>query len=570
MSASEPSPAWRLVGTDGDGEITVVELDGAGAEISRAGVTSGGLIELARTHTEDVRWVWSDTARWYPPLLAAGVRVRRVHDLRAVRAILRTAESVPESARLPTHAAWSAPAAWEEAPDSREALFEVQTIAARDAPPDLASGHREFAAQLAALDAASGRLRLLAVAESTGALVAAEMRAAGLPWDVATHTRLLDETLGERVGGSRRHVDAAAAAVRTALDDPDVALDSPPRLLRALHRAGLAVSSTSKWELEDLDHPVVAPLLAYKRLMRLLTSNGESWIATWVHGGRFRPVYVPSGVVTGRWASSGGGALQIPRSLRPAVRADPGWLLVSADVAQLEPRVLAGMSRDRAMARAAAGTDLYAGIVSTGVVTTRQEAKIAVLGAMYGATTGDSGRLVPRLRRAFPAAMRLVDDAAVAGEEGRVVSTWLGRTSPSAGSAFTRSQFEASLDESDAATEQQARRRARDRGRFTRNYVVQGTAAEWALCWLAATRRSLLALTAPGAEAAASGPAQSGAPHIAFFLHDEIIVHTPAELADQVAAIVTDAAARAGRLLFGEFPIDFPLDVRIAPDAGKS
>ncbi|HAN25862.1 MAG TPA: bifunctional 3'-5' exonuclease/DNA polymerase, partial [Microbacterium ginsengisoli] len=93
MSASEPSPAWRLVGTDGDGEIAVVELDGAGAEISRAGVTSGGLIELARTHTDDVRWVWSDTARWYPPLLAAGARVRRVHDLRAVRAILRTAES---------------------------------------------------------------------------------------------------------------------------------------------------------------------------------------------------------------------------------------------------------------------------------------------------------------------------------------------------------------------------------------------------------------------------------------------------------------------------------------------
>ncbi|MFX7820586.1 hypothetical protein ABTK26_19920, partial [Acinetobacter baumannii] len=77
-------------------------------------------------------------------------------------------------------------------------------------------------------------------------------------------------------------MDAAAAAVRTALDYPDVALDSPPRLLRALHRAGLAVSSTSKWELEDLDHPVVAPLLAYKRLVRLLTANGESWIATWV------------------------------------------------------------------------------------------------------------------------------------------------------------------------------------------------------------------------------------------------------------------------------------------------
>ena len=33
--------------------------------------------------------------------------------------------------------------------------------------------------------------------------------------------------------------------------------------------------------------------------------------------------------------------------------------------------------------------------------------------------------------------------------------------------------------------ETRARRSARDRGRFTRNFIVQGTAAEWALAWLA-------------------------------------------------------------------------------------
>ena len=31
---------------------------------------------------DGARWVWDDTARWYPPLLAAGVRVARCHDCR--------------------------------------------------------------------------------------------------------------------------------------------------------------------------------------------------------------------------------------------------------------------------------------------------------------------------------------------------------------------------------------------------------------------------------------------------------------------------------------------------------
>jgi DNA polymerase-1 len=46
-----------------------------------------------------------------------------------------------------------------------------------------------------------------------------------------------------------------------------------------------------------------------------------------------------------------------------------------------------------------------------------------------------------------------------------------------------------------------------------------------------------------------------------FFLHDEVMVHTPAALADEVAAAVREAAAEAGRLLFGGFPVEFALQV---------
>ena len=55
-------------------------------------------------------------------------------------------------------------------------------------------------------------------------------------------------------------------------------------------------------------------------------------------------------------------------------------------------------------------------------------------------------------------------------------------------------QQRASLPEATAADQRRARSQARDWGRFTRNFVVQGTAAEWALCWLADLRRRLRAL----------------------------------------------------------------------------
>jgi DNA polymerase-1 len=57
------------------------------------------------------------------------------------------------------------------------------------------------------------------------------------------------------------------------------------------------------------------------------------------------------------------------------------------------------------------------------------------------------------------------------------------------------------------------------------------------------------------------------------FLHDEVVVHTPAALADAVAAQVAEAAATATGLLFPGVPIDFPLStsiVRSYADAGKS
>lgn len=500
------------------------------------------------------RWVWDDTARWYPPLLAAGVRVARCHDLRLGHHLLRRAPEVDGQLLAGEQSGH-----WDRLGPSTQdhpVLFSVDDTA-EHLRADL-----EDARQLAAVGAstAAARLGLLLAAESAGALVAAEMTYAGVPWAVDVHERLLTDLLGPRPprGVRPARLEALAGEVRSALGAPGLNPDSRPELLAALRRAGLDVTDTRASSLRALEHPGIAPLLRYKQLAHLFQTNGWAWIDQWVRGGRFRPSYQPAGSATGRWSSNGGGALSFPVQVRPAAVADDGWVLVVADVAQLEPRVLAGMSGDRELARAARGVDLYAGMVQDGAVASRNDAKLGLLGAMYGATSGESGRMVAGLTRRYPDAFGLVEAAARAGERGEVVRTLLGRGSPGLGEAWDRDLEDRPVDH-----DSQARLR-RAYGRFTRNFVVQGTGAEWALCWIADLRNRLWRM-------GGGGPLAAG-PHLVFFLHDEVVVHAPATLAEEVAAQVWDAAATAAGLLFRDIGIDFPLNVSVVrsyADAGK-
>ncbi|OUD85595.1 DNA polymerase I, thermostable [Clavibacter michiganensis subsp. michiganensis] len=403
--------------------VRLVDLDATGTVTGTRDVPSAEWPAVAAARERAAtspRWVWDDTAAWARTLIAAGVRVARCHDLRLCHAILRlsTQTAGSELARLPA-GPWDRAAPSEREPSASATLFDDLDTSDGRSPDELVA---ELRLQLEAVAASAepGRLRLLLAAESAGALVAAEMSADGLPWDTSVHDALLVDLLGGRPahGGAPPALLRLAARVREILRAPDLNVDSPPDVLRALRRAGIDAASTRQWELQEIDHPVIAPLLEHKRLSRLLTANGWTWMETWIRDGRFHPEYVPGGVVTGRWAASGGGALQLPRQIRSAVRADRGWRLVVADAAQLEPRVLAALAEDRAMADAGRGTDLYQGLVDAGVVDTRAHAKVAMLGAMYGATSGESGRLMPRLVRAYPRATGYVERAARAGRAG--------------------------------------------------------------------------------------------------------------------------------------------------------
>ncbi|MEU8301398.1 bifunctional 3'-5' exonuclease/DNA polymerase [Micromonospora sp. NPDC048909] len=511
-----------------------------------------------RERAERPRWVWASGATSYPGLLRAGVRVDRCHDVELTEALLLGHAGRWGEPRSPA-AAWARLTGRSVPPDppprpaeppglGQGALFDTPS-----GPPGLGieALAQVYADQLTRIAGAEhpGRFRLLVAAESAGALIAVEMAAAGLPWRVDVHDAILADLLGEAspVGGPPRRLAELAARIADAFGVRQLHADSPAELLRAFARAGVELPNTRAWVLRGVDHPAVPLVLEYKELYRIWTAHGWSWREQWVRDGRFRAEYVPGGVVSGRWATRGGGALQIPKVIRRAVVADPGWQFVVADAGQLEPRVLAAVSGDARLAAAGGAGDLYAALAEDSFGGDRPRAKVALLGAMYGQTGGAAVPALAVLKRSYPTAFGYVEAAARTGEAGGLVRSWLGRTCPP-GSAGFADPGDGAPDPDGAADPHGPRARAaRSRGRFTRNFVIQATAAEWASTLLATLRGELAGTDA----------------ELVFFQHDEVVVHAPAEQADAVAAAVTRSGERAAALLFGDTPVRFPLDVSI-------
>ena len=171
-----------------------------------------------------------------------------------------------------------------------------------------------------------------------------------------------------------------------------------------------------------------------------------------------------------------------------------------------------------------------------------------MLSVIYGGGGGASGAVGAALTRSFPTAMRFVEQAALAGEQGEGVRSFLGRGCPPADEQWLQAQ-KATNDE---ASQRAADGAARARGRFTRNFVVQATAAEWALVWMGHARHLIH-------QAGWSQTCRQ-----VFFVHDEIVFECPTELAGQLQELIRHAAMLAGRSLFGQASPRFPVSVAIS------
>lgn len=373
--------------------------------------------------------------------------------------------------------------------------------------------------------------------ESAAELLCAELAADGLPVDRVAAERIIAGFVGPRPRD-----DAEAAAQRAGRDAEvlrhapaagAVDLRSPAQVRSLLRRVGIEVPDTRAWRLERLRdaHPLVGALLAWRKAERVATTYGYAWLDGHLgDDGRLRGAWTGSDGAAGRMTASAG-LHNMPADLRAAVVAEPGHAFVRADLGQIEPRVLAAVSGDAALARAAGDDDLYAPVAARMGVD-RPTAKVAVLGAMYGQTTGHGAQVLPRLVAAYPVAMAYLDDADRAGQAGRDVRTYGGRL-VRMGPASTAGM-----------SEREARSRAAARGRYARNAMVQGAAAELFKMWAVTVRARAVGLGA----------------RIVMCLHDELLVHAAADRAADVACLVDDCLQEAAHRWAPGTPVRFVAD----------
>ncbi|MFL6160728.1 MAG: DNA polymerase [Jatrophihabitantaceae bacterium] len=390
--------------------------------------------------------------------------------------------------------------------------------------------------RLAAVRAA-GDPRATARSESTAELLCAELGVDGLPVDLHRAEQLIGSVIGPRP----RDADEAAAqrerrdASVLSLVPGEFDLRNPGSVRAMLARIGIDVPDTRSWRLEAFRgaHPAVDALLSWRKAERIVTTYGYDWLDRGVGpDGRLRGQWTGSDGGSGRMTASAG-LHSLPAELRAAVVAEPGHVFVRADLGQIEPRVLAAVSGDPELARASADPDLYAPVAAR-LGVPRSEAKVAVLAAMYGQTSGTAGAALKGLEATYPVAMRFLRQASDAGRAGQSVRTYGGRLV-----RMWRSQ--------PGLTPEAERANAAARGRYARNVVVQGPAAELFKVWAVTVR----------ARAAALGG------QVVLCLHDELLVHAPAEVGEQARQLLADCLAEAVHRWAPDRSVHFVADLSV-------
>ncbi len=473
------------------------------------------------------RWVfWSqETAR---ALTERGVRVATCWDVAAVHRLLFGGwRADPRYVRACLHgeAPESVPVASGE-PDLFSAALDAGETSALGAAEAVEAAGRQLAALLeqggadrgdgtradrAPEDRSQGGAARVSTArsESTAELLCAELAADGLPVRLAVAEELLSEIIGARPRGP---ADAAAIraerdarVLRHAPDGVSGDLRSPLQVKSLLAAAGIDVPDTRAHRLEAFrdSSPLVAALLDWRKAERITTTYGYGWLDENLGpDGRLRGSWTGCDGAAGRMTASSG-LHNMPAFLRRAVLAEDGHQFVRADLGQIEPRVLAVVSGDAALIEAAAADDMYLPVADQ-LRVDRPTAKVAMLAAMYGQTTGHGGVAARRMRTAYPVAMGYLDAADRSAQAGTDLRTYGGRLLRMSGGSLSAAS-------------------AGPRGRYGRNAVIQGAAAELFKMWAVTVRARTAPLDA----------------RIVLCLHDELLLHVPAEHAEQAAAQVS-------------------------------
>ena len=520
------------------------------------------------------RWLWWSAGSDALPLATAGLALARCWDVAEAHRLLAGGwEATPQVAWAAAHRL--APAGLPAA--TRGDLFDFDSAASDASSPTDGAADRAGSSQVvrpdgyldpdagtsgwhpddealldwgrAALDCARAQESALAEvgpravaaahSESAAAYLCLELARDGLPLDRPTAERMIAEAAGPRPTDEadarriRAERDAAVLGHTPGREATD--LRNPVQVKELLASVGVVVPNTRKWVLEPFrdTHALVAALLEWRKAERIATTYGYPWLDAHVGpDDRLRGGWTACDGAAGRMTAQNG-LHNLPTALRPAVAAHPGHVFVRADLGQIEPRVLAAVSGDAAFAAATRADDLYAPVAAA-LGVERPVAKIAVLAAMYGQRSGAAGEALKDLERTYPVAMGYLDAAYAAGLRREPLRTFGGRLIR-LDAVLTDVPAEA-VGAYDAA-----------RGRFARNAVIQGSAAELFKAWAATVRATTRDLGA----------------QIVLCLHDELLVHVPEENAEETRTRLHQALTDSARRWTGTTQVRFVADASI-------
>ena len=302
--------------------------------------------------------------------------------------------------------------------------------------------------------------------------------------------------------------------------------------------------STDADTLENLmdAHPCIAPILKYRQVVKLNSTYIDALLRKMDASGRVHTSFDQTGTATGRISSSEPNLQNIPvrtemgREIRKAFIAAPGCVLTDADYSQIELRVMAHLSQDEAMMDAfRKGQDIHTrtaaevcGVPMEEVTPAmRSSAKAVNFGLVYGISEfglarnigisrKEAGDFIARYFARYPGIKKYMEDTVKSGYENGYAVTMAGR----------RRQLP-ELKASNANTRNFGERAAM-------NTPVQGTAAD--IIKLAMVKVHD-ALNKQGLKA-----------RLILQVHDELIIETPAEESEQVAALLKNCMEQVQRL----------------------
>jgi DNA polymerase-1 len=297
------------------------------------------------------------------------------------------------------------------------------------------------------------------------------------------------------------------------------------------------------------EHPIIPALLEYRELEKLRGTYLEP-LPNLVNPrtGRLHTTFAQTAVATGRLSSLNPNLQNIPirsetgREIRKGFIADEGFCLISADYSQIELRLLAHISGDKLMQQAfLEGADIHRRTAaqvlgleeSTITANQRRAAKTVNFGVLYGMSAhrlsndlgipyAEAAGFIDTYFSTYPGIRQYIDTTLAEGREKGYVETLYGRR-----------RYVPELNASN--------RTLREAGeRLAYNMPIQGTAADIIKVAMVQLDGQLEALGA----------------RLLLQVHDELLIETPEDRADEVAALTK-------RVMEGAAQLSVPLAVEV-------